>query len=134
MKYRGLVRKFLASALLVSLLAVPIVSLSKDEIQEWELFNPEGIVKIDPIQINAHPSTLHGKTIVLRWNAKNNGDEFLIKVAELLTRQFKDLEIIKAWEVLPETKIISQSPEKSQEFAKKIAAFKPDLVIGSQAD
>ncbi len=134
MMCRGLVKIFLIWAILIGLFAMPIVSFAKEEIKEWELVNPEGIVKIDPIKINVHPSTLQGKTVMLRWNAKHNGDQFLNRVAELLSEQVKDIKIVKAWEVLPETNIISQSPERSKEFAKKIAAFKPDLVIGSQAD
>lgn len=127
-------KNFLIWAILIGLFAMPIVSFAKEEIKEWEIVNPEGIVKIDPIKINGHPSTLQGKTVMLRWNAKHNGDQFLNRVAELLSEQVKDIKIVKAWEVLPETDIISQSPERSKEFAKKMAAFKPDLVIGSQAD
>lgn len=134
MKCRNLLKNILIQAVLIILCAMPIVSLAEEEIIEWELVNPEGVVKIDPIKINMHPSTLQAKTVMLRWNAKHNGDKFLNRVAELLTEQVKDIKIIKAWEVLPETNIISQSPERSKEFAKKIAAFKPDLVIGSQAD
>lgn len=134
MMCRGLVKNFLIWAVLIGLFAMPIVSFAKEEIKEWELVNPEGIVKIDPIKVNVHPSTLQGKTVMLRWNAKHNGDQFLNRVAELLSEQVKDIKIVKAWEVIPETNIISQSPERSKEFAKKIAAFKPDLVIGSQAD
>ena len=134
MKCRGLVKNFLVWAILTGLFAMPTVSFAKEEIKEWELVNPEGTVKIDPIKINVHPSTLQGKTAMLRWNAKHNGDQFLNRVAELLSEQVKDIKIVKAWEVIPETNIISQSPERSKEFAKKIAAFKPDLVIGSQAD
>jgi len=134
MKCRSFVKYFLVWAILIGLFAMPIVSFEKEEMKEWELLNPEGIVKIDPIKINVHPSTLQGKTVILRWNGKHNGDQFLNRVAELLTEQVKDIKIIKAWQVLPGTNIISQSPEKSEEFAKKIAAFKPDLVIGSQAD
>ena len=134
MMCRGLVKNFLIWAILIGLFAMPIVSFAKEEIKEWELVNPEGIVKIDPIKVNVHPSTLQGKTVMLRWNAKHNGDQFLNRVAELLSEQVKDIKIVKAWEVIPETNIISQSPERSKEFAKKIAAFKPDLVIGSQAD
>ncbi len=87
------------------------------------------------MEINPHPSTLEGKTVMLRWNGKHNGDNFLNTVAEMLRQRMKDIKIIKSWEVAPETvDPISGSQERSMELMKKLAAFKPDLVIGSQAD
>ncbi len=103
--------------------------------QTWEILNPQGVVKIEPMKINPHPSTLEGKTVLLRWNGKHNGDKFLGRVAELLAQKVKGIHIIKSWEVAPETvDPISGSQERSMELMKKLAAFKPDLVIGSQAD
>jgi uncharacterized protein YllA (UPF0747 family) len=93
------------------------------------------VIKIEPMEINPHPSTLEGKTVLLRWNGKHNGDKFLDRVAELLAQKVKGIKIIKSWEVAPETvDPISGSQERSVELMKKLAAFKPDLVIGSQAD
>lgn len=101
----------------------------------WEILNPEGVIKIEPMEINPHPSTLEGKTVLLRWNGKHNGDKFLDRLAELLAQRVKGIKIIKSWEVAPETvDPISGSQERSMELMKKLAAFKPDLVIGSQAD
>ena len=117
------------------LFAIPGTTLSKEVNQSWELLNPEGVIKIEPMEINPHPPTLEGKTILLRWNGKHNGDKFLDRVAELLAQKVKDIRIIKSWEVAPETvDPISGSQERSVELMKKLAAFKPDLVIGSQAD
>ena len=117
------------------LLAIPGTTLSKEVNQRWEILNPEGAIKIEAMEINPHPSTLEGKTVLLRWNGKHNGDKFLDRVAELLAQKVKDIKIIKSWEVAPETvDPISGSPERSMELMKKLAAFKPDLVIGSQAD
>jgi hypothetical protein len=116
-------------------IAIPGMILSAEGDQRWEILNPEGAIKIEPMEINPHPSTLEGKTVILRWNGKHNGDKFLDRVAELLAQRVKDIKIIKSWEVAPETvDPITGSQERSMELMKKLAAFKPDLVIGSQAD
>lgn len=117
------------------LLTLTSTALSKDTNQRWEILNPEGVIKIEPMEINPHPTTLEGKTVLLRWNGKHNGDKFLDCVAELLTQNVKTVKIIKSWEVAPETvDPISGSQERSLELMKMLASFKPDLVIGSQAD
>ncbi len=116
-------------------LAVPGTTLSEERGQRWEVLNPKGVIKIEAMKINSHPSTLEGKTVLLRWNGKHNGDKFLDRVAELLAQKIKDIKIIKSWEVAPETvDPISGSQEISMELMKKLAALKPDLVIGAQAD
>ena len=117
------------------LFAIPGMTLWSEGNQRWEILNPEGVIKIEPMEINPHPSTLEGKTVLLRWNGKHNGDKFLDRVAELLSQKVKDVKIIKSWEVAPETvDPITGSNERSLELMKMLAAFKPDLVIGSQAD
>lgn len=120
--------------ILIGLLVIPSFTLAKEAVQQWELINPEGVVKIEPMKINLHPSTLQGKTVMLRWNGKANGDHFLNRVAELLAEKVKDVKIIKSWEVALETADISQNEGKSKQFVKKLATFKPDIVIGSQCD
>jgi hypothetical protein len=116
-------------------LAIPGTTLSEEANQKWEVLNPEGVIRIEPMKINSHPSTLEGKTVLLRWNGKHNGDKFLDRVADLLVQKVRDIHIIKSWEVAPETvDPISGSQERSMELMTKLAAFKPDLVIGSQAD
>jgi hypothetical protein len=113
----------------------PIDVSAEQKAQDWELINPEGVIKIDPMKLNPHPSSLEGKTIMLRSNGKHNGDKFLIRVGELLKDKVKDVKIIYSWEVAPETvDPITGSYERSKRFAQKLASFKPDLVIASQAD
>lgn len=102
--------------------------------QLWWLTNPEGIVNLPERPINPHPESLEDKTIFLRWNGKHNGNVFLEKLADLLAASVQGVKLIKNWEVLPETATSSRNSHKSQEFAAKIAGFKPDLVIASQAD
>jgi hypothetical protein len=109
-------------------------SFAKNTGQQYEIVNPESVVELVPMDVNSHPLTLEGKTVVLRANEKHNADNILEKVAELLAEKVKEIKIIKAWEVLPETRDNSQGPERSKQFAQKLTALKPDLVIGSQGD
>jgi hypothetical protein len=124
----------LSCAMLILWLALPAFSFGKEAPQKWDLVNPEGVIQVKPMKVNPHPATLEGKTVVLRWNGKHNGDNFLNRIAELLAQQVKDVKIIKAWEAFPETPRSSSGAEASKDFAKKIASLKPDLVIASQAD
>jgi hypothetical protein len=92
------------------------------------------IAKVGPVKINLHPSTLEGKTVLLRWNGKFNGDNLLNRIGELLTKQIKGVKVIKMWEVDKTTAAISDSLEKSEEFTEKMVKLKPNIVIGSQCD
>jgi len=135
MRRSSLTRALITVGILVWVLSSTTIAQTKETEQKWELVNPEGVIRIEPMDINPHPPTLDGKTIMLRWNGKHNGDNLLNRVAELLTERVKDIKIIKSWEVAPETvEPISGSRERSMELMRKLAAFKPDLVIGSQAD
>lgn len=118
----------------LSFVATPMASFSKEAIQQWELVNPEGTIKIEPMEVMAHPASLEGKTVMLRWNGKHNGDNFLNRIGELLAKEVKGVKIIKSWEVAPETASLSSNQETSVAWAKKLGALKPDLVIASQAD
>jgi hypothetical protein len=94
----------------------------------------EGQVKVGPVKLNSHPTNLEGKRVVLRWNGKPNGDNFLNRVAELLSAQVKEVKIIKMWEEDKSTAAISDSLEKSEALTEKIIKLKPDIVIAVQAD
>jgi len=92
------------------------------------------IPKVGPVKLNSHPSTLEDKTVVLRWNGKFNGDNFLNAIAELLTQRVKGVKVIKMWEIDRDTAVISDSLERSEKIAAAIVAQKPDIVIAAQAD
>ena len=100
----------------------------------WEIMRPDGVTNIEPIELNPHPSILEGKTIVLRANGKHNSDIFLNKIGELLAENMDNVELIKAWEVLPETNVTSFGQKRSEEIANAIAALEPDIIISSSAD
>lgn len=89
---------------------------------------------LGPVALNPHPASLEGKTVVLRWNGKPNGDKFLTRVGELLAEQVPGVKVVKMWEVDPSTAVISDGLENSTRIAEKIAAQKPDLVIAAQCD
>jgi hypothetical protein len=124
---------FLALALL-ALWALPMAAFAKETPQDWELVNPEGVVKITPMEVNPHPKSLEGKTILLRWNGKHNGNNFLDRIAELLKENVKGVKIVKSWEVAPWTAIIAGNPDKSKQIVETLAKEKPDIVIASQCD
>ena len=115
-------------------LVVPAISSAREAAQEWELINPEGAAQVAPMQLAPRITSLEGKTVVLRWNGKPNGNVVLDRVAELLKAKVKNVKIIKAYETNPEISVISHTPEMSREIAQKLAAKNPDLVIASQAD
>jgi hypothetical protein len=130
-------RKCLTSLLALALLAfwaIPVAGLAMEVAQDWELVNPEGVVKITPMEVNPHPKSLEGRTVLLRWNGKHNGDNFLSRVGELLKEKVKGVRIVKSWEVAPWTAIIAGNPDKSKQIVDALAKEKPDIVIGSQCD
>ena len=90
--------------------------------------------KVGPVKITAHPTSLEGKTVLLRWNGKMNGDKFLTRVGELLTEQAKNVKIVKLWEMDKTTAAISKDLQASEQVAATILKLKPDLVIAAQAD
>ena len=131
---RHVARILWTAGILIGLLSLPITGLAKEGVQEWVLVNPEGVVKIEPMKVNPHPTTLQGKTVLLRWNEKMNGDKYLARVGELLGQQVKNLRIIKLWELDKSTASISKDLQASEQVAATIAKLKPDLVIAAQAD
>jgi hypothetical protein len=98
--------------------------------QKWKLVNPEGVVVVKPQEIAPRLTTLEGKTILLRWNGKHNGDNFLNRIAELLAKQVPTAKIIKMWEAIPGSNHYPMT-EAELEAALKL---KPDIQIASQAD
>ena len=92
------------------------------------------VPRVGPSKLNPHPVSLEGKTVLLRWNGKYNGDRFLNRVGELLTQQVKNLKVVKMWETDSSTAVISKSAEASEQISSKIGKLKPDIVIAAQAD
>ncbi|MFC1905012.1 hypothetical protein ACFLXT_04565 [Chloroflexota bacterium] len=98
------------------------------------LVNPEGVVSVAAVNLCRHPGKLEGKTVLLYWNGKHNGNVFLERIGELLAEKVQGTRIIKSWEVVPESAQSKKSTKTSAEFADKLARLKPDISIGSQGD
>ena len=94
----------------------------------------EKLPKVGPVKLNPHPANLEGKTVLLRWNGKFNGDKYLTRVGELLTQQVKSVKIVRLWEVDKGSAAISKDLQASEQVATSIARLKPDIVIAAQAD
>lgn len=102
--------------------------------QEWNLIIPTGVIEKAAIKPAPRISTLEGKTIVLRWNGKHNGDVVLNHLAELLSKKFPTAKIVKSYENDATINKISGSDAEADRITKVLAAVKPDIIIASQAD
>ena len=125
-------RMSLFAILALALVAASILACGGES--EGSSSSATPVASLGQIQLNPHPASLEGKTVVLRWNGKPNGDKLLARVAELLTEQAPGVKIIKLWEGEPDTAISSDDADVSLQIAEKIAALAPDLVIASQCD
>jgi len=125
---------FWVLVIVVGWLAMPVFASSKEVVQQWELVNPAGVIKITPIKIPPRINTLEGKTIGLKWNMKPGGNIFLDRVAELLKEKVPSAKIIKFYEVEPTTVPQSANMDVADQKARIIAKYKPDIVIGTQCD
>lgn len=106
----------------------------KGKNQEWEVINPAGTIEIKTAKPAPRPTSLEGKTILLRWNFKHNGNHYLDRIAELLVEKVPSAKVVKIYEIDRSTINQSGSLEDSTRLARVIADFKPDLVISAQAD
>jgi hypothetical protein len=116
------------------LLLVPQLAIAREIPQEWELVKPEGVVEIKQCQPAPRLTTLKGKTIVLRWNDKHNGNNFLDRTAELLKEKVPSAKVIKLYEIDKTTIKISGSNLEAVRIAKIIKDLKADIVIAAQSD
>ena len=78
-----------------------------------EAASDKQVPMVGPVKINVHPASLEGKTVVLRWNGKMNGDNFLTRFGELLTQQVKKVKIVKLWEMDKCTAAISRPRKRA---------------------
>src|SRR3972149_3656483 len=91
----------------------PILCSAREAIQEWESINPMGTIALQPIKPAPRLASLEGKTIVLRWNGKHNGNNYLDRIAELLAEKLPGAKVIKVHEVGKSTAKISGSKAES---------------------
>lgn len=123
--WMGMLRNFLSG---------PHLSVTGETAPQWELINPSGVIEVTFFKTALRLSSLDGKTIVLRWNEKHNGDNFLNRIAELLKKNVSSAKVIKLYETDKSTSEISGSAEESVRIAEVIKGLKADIVIAAQAD
>ncbi len=116
------------------ILFIPQLSIAKEQTQQWEIVNPSGVIETKYFKPAPRLTSLEGKTIVLRWNEKHNGDLFLNRIAELLQEKVPSAKVIKLYEIDKSTIKISGSANESARIAEVIKGLKADIVIASQAD
>jgi hypothetical protein len=132
-------KSFTLTLVLLAIFLAPWITIAhSQQVADWELLVPEGAVIKEPLKLAPRITTLEGKTVGLRWNGKPNGEILLNKVAELLKEKVPTIKIVKLYEVERST-IHTEAPgstaQSTEAEAKLIKdKYKPDLVIGSQAD
>jgi hypothetical protein len=138
-KWRNGMKSLSGSLAVLSLFVCTILpagsaAAAKQPGQVWEVLNPSGTVEIAVVKPAQRITTLEGKTIVLRWNNKHNGDKVLDRVAELLNEKVPSAKVVKLYETEKSTIMTSGSKAESERIAKLAKDAKADLVIASQAD
>jgi hypothetical protein len=121
----GMLRKFLL---------IPKRAIAGGMVPQWDVINPSGVIEVTFFKTARRLSSLDGKTIVLRWNEKHNGDNFLNRIAELLKKNISSAKVIKLYEIDTSTSEISGSAKESVRIAEVIKGLKADIVIAAQAD
>ena len=106
----------------------------KEKPQVWEIIDPAGTIEKKIAEPAHRLETLEGKTILLRWNFKHNGNQYLNRISELLAEKVPSAKVIKIYEKDKSTINQSGSLEDSTRLARVIADEKPDLVIGAHGD
>jgi len=84
---------------LIFLMVLLVVSMLGGTAVHVRASEDKKVPKVGPLKLNPHPATLEGKTVLLRWNGKYNGDRYLSRLGELITQQAKNVKIIKMWEI-----------------------------------
>ncbi len=110
------------------------VALGKEGGQDWEVLNPSGSIEVRTATLAPRLTALEGKTILLRWNFKHNGNHYLDRIAERLSEKVPSAKVIKLYEMDRSTISQSGSLEDSARLAGVVAGLKPDLVISAHAD
>ena len=115
------------------LLLLPGLAVA-EKAQQWELINPTGAIEQATVDPAKRITSLEGKTVLLRWNGKHNGDLVLDHLATLLAKRVPSAKIIKLYKDDPSTNSITGNVAESRRVSDIIKKLKPDLVIASQAD
>ena len=100
--------------------------------RKTHVYNPTSVIMTDEISsLSPRIDSFEGKRIGLLWNSKPNGEFFLNRVAELLSKKFQRAEIIKFWERYPNE---TANPDKKSDEAIDIITQNADVVISAAGD
>ena len=124
----------IALAAITVVLCSASLAIAADPTGVWTLVNPSGEMERYPVAPAARLDSLAGKTIVLRWNGKHNGDVFLEYLATLLAKEVPTANIVKTWEVDNNVGKAAGSQAGSMLHRDIVLGMKPDIVIASQGD
>lgn len=106
--------------------------ITKGNIKKTNIYCPTSVAITEKsISFAPRLKTLDGKKIGLYWNGKPNGDFFLNRVAELLDKRYKGIEIVKLWEIDPTG---TAHADKKSDAVLDFIAKSADIVIAGQGD
>jgi hypothetical protein len=105
---------------------------SNSPAQKIPVYCPTGVEMVEKAtKFAPRINTFSGKRIGLMWNCKPNGDFYLKRVAELLSRKYPDAKIIKFREVDPAR---TAHADRKTPDALDFMASQTDAIIASTAD
>jgi ABC-type Fe3+-hydroxamate transport system substrate-binding protein len=128
-----LTRNWLLLPVLAAFCCTAGIAGAAETVQEWEVIVPTGEIEKSVIEPAPRINSLEGKTVVLRWNGKNNGNLFLDRLAVLMEKNYPKTKVIKSY-TDSNLNTITGSQAQSMFVTNAITAMKPDLVIAAQAD
>jgi hypothetical protein len=129
-----LTRNWLLLPVLAAFCCVAGIAEAAESVQEWEVIVPTGEIEKSTIEPAPRINSLEGKTVVLRWNGKNNGNLFLDRLAELFAQKHPETKVVKSYVEDKSINNISANAANSELYTKSVLSMKPDLVIAAQAD
>jgi hypothetical protein len=129
-----LTRNWLLLQVLAAFCCSAGIAGAAETVQEWELVIPTGVIEQAHIEPAKRISDLAGKTVVLRWNGKNNGDLLLDRLAEKLGKDYPTAKVVKSYTADTSLNAITGHINESQRVAKVLKGMSPDIIIAAQAD
>ena len=129
-----LTRNWLLLPVLAAFCCTAGIAGAAETAQEWELIVPTGEIEKSTVEPAPRINSLEGKTVLLRWNGKHNGNLFLDRLAALFAQKYPKTKIVKSYEVDKSINNISANAGNSELYTRSLLSMKPDLVIAAQAD
>lgn len=102
--------------------------------QKWEVINPMGVAKQASIKPAPRLTSFDGKTVVMHWNGKHNGDVFMDRIAERFAKDHPKAKVVKSWEKDSSIVKISGNKAESKRVADSLKNMGADMVVAAQCD